>query len=51
MINRSRRVPNLKNRTDETTEQAVVEYAIEEVQILAISPTLVTTRKSENWDS
>ena len=51
MINRSRRVPNLKNRTDETTEQAVVEYAIEEVQILAISPTLVTTRKSGNWDS
>lgn len=51
LINRSRRVPNLKNRTDETTEQAVVEYAIEEVQILAISPTLVTTRKSENWDS
>ena len=51
LINRSRRVPNLKNRTDETTEQAVVEYVIEEVQILAISPTLVTTRKSENWDS
>ncbi|HIM97758.1 MAG TPA: AbrB/MazE/SpoVT family DNA-binding domain-containing protein [Gammaproteobacteria bacterium] len=24
---------------------------ITEVQILAISPTLVTTRKSENWDS
>lgn len=27
-INRSRRAPNLKNRTDEATEQAVVDYAI-----------------------
>lgn len=27
-INRSRRVPNLKNRTDEATEQAVVDYAV-----------------------
>ncbi len=29
LINRSMRVPNLKNRVDETTEQAVVSYAIE----------------------
>ena len=29
LINRSRRGPNLKNRTDMATEQAVVEYAIE----------------------
>lgn len=28
LINRSRRIPNLKNRTDEATEQAVVDYAI-----------------------
>lgn len=29
LINRSRRVPNLKNRVDEVTEKAVVEFAIE----------------------
>lgn len=29
LINRSRRSPNLKNRTDIATEQAVVDYAIE----------------------
>ncbi|PWC09206.1 IS481 family transposase [Brenneria corticis] len=29
LITRSRRGPNLKNRTDATTEQAVVDYAIE----------------------
>lgn len=29
LINQSRRAPNLKNRTDAVTEQAVVEYAIE----------------------
>uniref|UniRef100_UPI0012908400 helix-turn-helix domain-containing protein n=1 Tax=Xenorhabdus innexi TaxID=290109 RepID=UPI0012908400 len=28
LINQSRRVPNLKNRVDEQTEQAVVEYAL-----------------------
>lgn len=28
LINRSRRAPNLKNRTDEATEQAVVDYAV-----------------------
>ena len=27
-INRSRRAPNLKNRTDEATEQAVVDYTV-----------------------
>ena len=27
-INRRRRAPNLKNRTDEATEQAVVDYAV-----------------------
>lgn len=27
-INRSHRAPNLKNRTDEATEQAVVDYAV-----------------------
>lgn len=27
-INRSRRAPNLKNRIDEATEQAVVDYAV-----------------------
>lgn len=27
-INRSRHAPNLKNRTDEATEQAVVDYAV-----------------------
>ncbi len=27
-INRSRRAPNLKNRTDEATEQTVVDYAV-----------------------
>ena len=27
-INRSRRAPKLKNRTDEATEQAVVDYAV-----------------------
>ncbi len=27
-FNRSRRAPNLKNRTDEATEQAVVDYAV-----------------------
>lgn len=29
LINRSRRVPNLKNRVDEVTEKAVIDYAIE----------------------
>ncbi|OFC58421.1 hypothetical protein BBW68_00480 [Candidatus Erwinia dacicola] len=29
LINQSCRVPNLKNRTDEATERAVVDYAIE----------------------
>ena len=29
LINQDRRVPNLKNRVDEATEQAVVDYAIE----------------------
>lgn len=29
LINQSRRVPNLKNRVDEATELAVVEYAVE----------------------
>lgn len=29
LISKSRRVPNLKNRVDETTEQAVVAYAID----------------------
>jgi transposase len=29
LVNRSRRVPNLKNRADEATERAVVDYAIE----------------------
>lgn len=29
LINQNRRVPNLKNRTDEGTELAVVEYAVE----------------------
>ncbi len=28
LINRSRRVPNLKNRTDEATELAVVDCAV-----------------------
>lgn len=28
LINRNRRPPNLKNRTDEETEQAVVDYAV-----------------------
>lgn len=28
LINRSRRAPNLKNRTDKATEQAVVDYAV-----------------------
>ncbi|EAA7608209.1 transposase, partial [Salmonella enterica] len=28
LINRSRRTPNLKNRTDEATERAVVDYAV-----------------------
>ncbi len=28
LINRSRRAPNLKNRTDDATEQAVVDYAV-----------------------
>ena len=29
LINRSRRVPNLKNRVDEATEDAVIKYAID----------------------
>ena len=29
LINKSRRTPNLKNRVDEVTEKAVVEYAVE----------------------
>ncbi|MFB9085932.1 IS481 family transposase [Erwinia tracheiphila] len=29
LINQNRRVPNLKNRADEATERAVVEYAVE----------------------
>nr|ULG19857.1 hypothetical protein 49p1_00148 [Yersinia frederiksenii] len=29
LVNQNRRVPNLKNRTDEATERAVVEYAVE----------------------
>ena len=29
LLNRSRRAPNLKNRTDEATERAVVDYAVE----------------------
>ncbi|BEH97081.1 hypothetical protein O76HUS_49930 (plasmid) [Escherichia coli] len=28
MINRNRRAPNLKNHTNEATEQAVVDYAV-----------------------
>ncbi|GAB7217992.1 hypothetical protein OS42_46060 [Dickeya oryzae] len=27
LVNRSRRTPNLKNRTDDATEQAIVDYA------------------------
>ena len=30
LINRSRRTPNVKNRVDETIEQAVVAYAVAE---------------------
>ena len=29
LVNQNRRVPNLKNRADEATEHAVVEYAVE----------------------
>ncbi len=29
LINRSRRTPNLKNRVDEQTEQAVIKFAVE----------------------
>ncbi|EKG80109.1 DNA-binding transcriptional regulator [Vibrio paracholerae HE-16] len=29
LINRSRRAPNLKNRVDSETEQAVIKYAID----------------------
>lgn len=29
LVNQNRRVPNLKNRADEATERAVVDYAIE----------------------
>ena len=29
LINRSRRAPNLKNRIDDATERAVVDYAVE----------------------
>ena len=29
LVNQSRRVPNLKNRVDESTEQAVVQHAID----------------------
>ena len=29
LVNQNRRVPNLKNRADEATERAVVEYAVE----------------------
>ena len=29
LVNRNRRIPNLKNRVDESTENAVVAYAIE----------------------
>lgn len=29
LINKSRRIPNLKNRVDEATEQAVIDYAIQ----------------------
>ncbi len=29
LLNRSRRVPNLKNRVDEATERTVVDYAVE----------------------
>jgi len=29
LINKSRRVPNLKNRVDDTTEQAVIDFAIQ----------------------
>ena len=29
LINRNRRVPNLRNRVDETTEQAVISYAVD----------------------
>ena len=30
LINKSRRTPNTKNRVDEATEQAVIDYAIEQ---------------------
>lgn len=30
LINKNKKVPNLKNRVDETTEQAVIDYAIEQ---------------------
>ena len=30
LINKSRRAPNIKNRVDEATEQAVINYAIEQ---------------------
>ncbi|TXY36743.1 IS481 family transposase, partial [Vibrio cholerae] len=29
LINRSRRAPNLKNRVDSETEQAIIKYAID----------------------
>ncbi len=29
LINKSRRVPNLKNRVDDATEQAVIDFAIQ----------------------
>ena len=29
LVNQSRRVPNLKNRVDESTEQAVIQHAID----------------------
>ncbi|MDT8371151.1 MAG: helix-turn-helix domain-containing protein, partial [Gammaproteobacteria bacterium] len=30
LINKSRRQPNIKNRVDDTTEQAVIVYAVEQ---------------------
>jgi hypothetical protein len=41
LISKSRRAPNTKNRVDETTEQAVVSYAIEQPAHGDLSPSLV----------
>ncbi|SPX54501.1 ISSod13 [Klebsiella pneumoniae] len=46
LINQNRRVPNLKNRADEATERAVVEYAVEFPLMVSTGPVMSCVKKA-----